>query len=153
MTREDVLRTLFTDAKLLQIWAICPYGGIGPMLRRFLFGDDPIRPLSFTTNRPQAARMYLESLQSSALRMAFFHLQTHRGLPPNPPIRISTATPTPHPPQESTSSNSSASPAPKRSPSAYGDQPVPSSPPPQASSGTARAPPGLSSPFSTDPWV
>ena len=26
MTREDVLRTLFTDANLLQIWAICPYG-------------------------------------------------------------------------------------------------------------------------------
>eukprot|EP00985_Skeletonema_marinoi_P023135 scaffold15149_cov194-Skeletonema_marinoi.AAC.2 len=66
MTREDVLRNLYTDSKLLQIWEICPYGGMGPMLRRFLFGDDPIRPLSFTSNRPQAARMYLESLQSSA---------------------------------------------------------------------------------------
>eukprot|EP00985_Skeletonema_marinoi_P012317 scaffold5920_cov204-Skeletonema_marinoi.AAC.6 len=66
MTREDVLHTLSTNAKLLQIWAICPYGGMGPMLRRFLFGDDPIRPLSFTPNKPHAARMYLESLQSSA---------------------------------------------------------------------------------------
>ena len=62
------------------------------------------------------------------LRMAFFLLQTHRGLPPNPPIRNSTVTPTLHPPQESTSSNSSASPAPKRSPSTSGGQPVPSRP-------------------------
>ena len=66
------------------------------------------------------------------LHMAFFLLQTHRGLPPNPPIRNSTATPTLHPPQESTSSNSSASPAPapKRSPSTSGSggQPVPSRP-------------------------
>ena len=66
MTREDVLHTLSTNAKLLQIWAICPYGGMGPMLRKFLFGDDPIRPLSFTPNKPHAAKMYLESLQSSA---------------------------------------------------------------------------------------
>eukprot|EP00984_Skeletonema_dohrnii_P023200 scaffold12273_cov122-Skeletonema_dohrnii-CCMP3373.AAC.1 len=60
MTREDVLHTLSTNAKLLQIWEICPYGGMGPMLRRFLFGDDPIRPLSFTPNpnKPHAARMY-----------------------------------------------------------------------------------------------
>eukprot|EP00984_Skeletonema_dohrnii_P036134 scaffold36756_cov150-Skeletonema_dohrnii-CCMP3373.AAC.2 len=61
MTREDVLHTLFTDANLLQIWAICPYGGMAHSAL-----DDPIRPLSFTTNRPQAMRTYLESLQSSA---------------------------------------------------------------------------------------
>eukprot|EP00984_Skeletonema_dohrnii_P018748 scaffold8828_cov166-Skeletonema_dohrnii-CCMP3373.AAC.1 len=66
MTREDVLHHLSTNDKLLQIWAICPYGGMGPMLRKFLFGDDPIRPLSFTPNKPHAAKMYLESLQSSA---------------------------------------------------------------------------------------
>ena len=66
MSREDVLRTLHIDAKHLQMWAICPYGGMGPMLRRFLFGDDPIRPLSFSANWPQAAKMYLDSLQSSA---------------------------------------------------------------------------------------
>ncbi len=40
----------------------------GSMLRsrRFLFGNNPIQPLSFISNRPQAAKMYLESLQSQS---------------------------------------------------------------------------------------
>ncbi len=41
-------------------------GGMGPMLRRFLFGEDPIRLVFFTANWPQAAKIYLKFLQSSA---------------------------------------------------------------------------------------
>ena len=43
-------------------WAVCSYGGLGHMFRRFIFGDDPIRPLSFSANWPQAAKMYLPRL-------------------------------------------------------------------------------------------
>ena len=75
ITREDVLRTLFTDAILLQIWAICPFGGMSPMHFRFLFGDDPIRLLSFTTNRPQAASSYVSIWYLLAL-LTYTHQNT-----------------------------------------------------------------------------
>lgn len=63
--REDIFRTLLTNAKLLQMSNMSLWWQI-PMLRRFLFGVDPIQPLSFTSNRPQAARMYLESIHITA---------------------------------------------------------------------------------------
>jgi len=151
MTKEDVLHTLFTNAKLLQIWAICPYGGMGPMLRRFLFGDDPIHPLSFTTNKPHAARMYLESLQSSA----------PHGILPLANSSWSSSKPA----HQKFYGHSYTAPTPRihflqqfslactKAFAIHLRRPTRTQQAPQASSGTARAPPGLSSPFSTDPRV
>eukprot|EP00573_Skeletonema_grethae_P000936 CAMPEP_0201688944 /NCGR_PEP_ID=MMETSP0578-20130828/2607_1 /ASSEMBLY_ACC=CAM_ASM_000663 /TAXON_ID=267565 /ORGANISM="Skeletonema grethea, Strain CCMP 1804" /LENGTH=316 /DNA_ID=CAMNT_0048173429 /DNA_START=675 /DNA_END=1623 /DNA_ORIENTATION=- len=79
MSREDVLRTLHSDAKHLQMWAIYPYGGLGPMFRRFLFGDDPIQPLSFSANKPHAAKMYVAPSKAQLL-MASVPLQILLGL-------------------------------------------------------------------------
>eukprot|EP00577_Skeletonema_sp_RCC1716_P032352 CAMPEP_0113406396 /NCGR_PEP_ID=MMETSP0013_2-20120614/19487_1 /TAXON_ID=2843 ORGANISM="Skeletonema costatum, Strain 1716" /NCGR_SAMPLE_ID=MMETSP0013_2 /ASSEMBLY_ACC=CAM_ASM_000158 /LENGTH=453 /DNA_ID=CAMNT_0000292235 /DNA_START=436 /DNA_END=1797 /DNA_ORIENTATION=+ /assembly_acc=CAM_ASM_000158 len=151
MTREDVLHTLSTNAKLLQIWAICPYGGMGPMLRRFLFGDDPIRPLSFTPNKPHAAKMYLESLQSSA----------PHGILPLANASWSSSRPA----HQKFYGHSYTAPTPRihflqqfglactKAFAIHLRRPTRTQQAPQASSGTARAPPGLSSPFSTDPRV
>ena len=151
MTREDVLHTLSTNAKLLQIWAICPYGGMGPMLRRFLFGDDPIRPLSFTPNKPHAAKMYLESLQSSA----------PHGILPLANASWSSSKPA----HQKFYGHSYTAPTPRihflqqfglactKAFAIHLRRPTRTQQAPQASSGTARAPPGLSSPFSTDPRV
>eukprot|EP00985_Skeletonema_marinoi_P002366 scaffold984_cov144-Skeletonema_marinoi.AAC.7 len=78
MTREDFLRTLFTDANLLQIWAIsistCPYGGMAhgsnapqiplwttPFARSLSLPIDP-KPRGRTSNPSRAQ-----------LRIAFSH--------------------------------------------------------------------------------
>ncbi len=55
-----------TEEKGGHVWAICPHGGLGPMFRRFLYGEEPQSPLTFTANTPHAANMYLQSLQSYA---------------------------------------------------------------------------------------
>eukprot|EP00986_Skeletonema_menzelii_P002454 scaffold658_cov148-Skeletonema_menzelii.AAC.8 len=85
-----------------------------PNATRFLFGNDPIQPLSFTPNRPQAAKIYLESLQGILL------LANSSWPSSNPkPTRNSTDTPTStpihrmYPPAKSTSSDNSVLPAPK----------------------------------------
>jgi hypothetical protein len=57
ITREDVLRTLQADNVLLQIWAICPHGSMGPMMRRFFLNDLPHSPLQFTSAHPEATNM------------------------------------------------------------------------------------------------
>ena len=64
VTREDI-----AVQKHLQIWAICPYGGLGPMFRRFLYGEEPKTLINFTANKnkPHAANIYLQSLQAYAL--------------------------------------------------------------------------------------
>ncbi len=146
LTREDVLRTLHSDAKHLQIWAICPYGGLGPMFRRFLFGDDPIRPLSFSALSqlaPQAAKMYHDSLHStaphgilplahpswSASKPAHQRFYGHSYTAPTPQIACTKAC------------------------AFHIRRPVRTQQAPQASSGPARAPPGLNSSFSTDTGV
>ena len=151
MTREDVLRTLHTDAKHLQMWAICPYGGMGPMLRRFLFGEDPIRPLSFTANRSQAAKMYRASLQSSA----------PHGILPLANSSWSSSKPA----HQKFYGHSYTAPTPKisflqqfglactKAFASHIRRPIRTQRAPQASSGPTRAPPGLNSPFSTNTGV
>ena len=58
ITREEVLRTLQANNVLLQIWAICPHGSMGPMMRRFFLNAQPHSPLQFGPTHPQAANMY-----------------------------------------------------------------------------------------------
>jgi len=125
LSREDVLRTLRSDAKHLQMWAICPYGGLGPMFRRFLFGDDPIQPLSFSANKPYAARCTVTPSKAQ-LPMASFPLQIPHSLLRSQPTSDSMATPTLPPPLRSISFNSLASPAPRRLLSTSVDQFLPS---------------------------
>jgi len=43
--REEVLRTLHTNAMHIQMCAICLYGGRSPMLRHFIFGKTPTQPI------------------------------------------------------------------------------------------------------------
>ncbi|KAL7448815.1 hypothetical protein ACHAWC_001695 [Mediolabrus comicus] len=118
VSREDVLGVLHSDHKLLQMWAICPHGGLGPMLRKFLLNDNPHPALTFSDRRPHATTMYRQSNQSysphgvlpladsswksNKLRKFYGHSYT---LPP-PPL--------------STSSNNLASRAPKPSPTTFG---------------------------------
>jgi hypothetical protein len=64
VSREDVLGVLHSDHKLLQMWAICPHGGLGPMLRKFLLNDNPHTALTFSDRRPHATTMYRQSNQS-----------------------------------------------------------------------------------------
>ncbi len=64
VSREEVLATLHSDHKLLQMWSICPHGGMGPMLRKFLLNDNPHTALTFTDRRPHATTMYRQSNQS-----------------------------------------------------------------------------------------
>ena len=151
MPREDVLRTLHFDAKHLQMWAICPYGGLGPMLRRFLFGDDPIQPLSFSANKPHAATMYQDSLQSSA---------PHGILP-----LANSAWSASKPDHQRFYGHSYTAPTPQihflqqlglactKAFAFHIRRPVRTQRAAQASSGPARAPPGLNSSFSTDTGV
>jgi hypothetical protein len=56
--REEVLRTLQANNVLLQIWAICPHGSMGPMMRRFFLNDQPLSALQFGPTHLQAANMY-----------------------------------------------------------------------------------------------
>mmetsp|Transcript_23067 Transcript_23067/g.32939 ORF Transcript_23067/g.32939 Transcript_23067/m.32939 type:complete len:162 (-) Transcript_23067:114-599(-) len=147
MTREDVLRTLHTDAKHLQMWAICPYGGMGPMLRKFLFGDDPIRELSFSSNWPQASKMYRDSLQSSA---------PHGILP-----LANSAWSSSKPAHQKFYGHSYTAPTPKisflqqfglactKAFAIHLRRPTRTRQSPQVPPGPSRAPPGLNSPFST----
>jgi len=64
MMREEVLGALLSDHKLLQMWAICPHGGMSPMFRKFLLNDNPHTALTFTNRRPHATMMYRQSNQS-----------------------------------------------------------------------------------------
>ena len=57
ITLEEVLRTLQANNVLLQIWAICPHGSMGPMMRRFFLNDLPHSPLQFTSAHPEATNM------------------------------------------------------------------------------------------------
>jgi len=50
--------TLQASNVLLQIWAICPHGSMGPMMRRFFLNDQPHFPLLFGPTHQQAANMY-----------------------------------------------------------------------------------------------
>ena len=59
-------RFSLSDDKLLQIWSICPYGGMGPMMRHFLLGEEAQHPLQFRNTHPNATRMYQLSRTSPA---------------------------------------------------------------------------------------
>ena len=135
------------------MWAICPYGNMGPMpmLRRFLFGEDPIRPLSFTANRSQAEQMYRASLQSSA----------PHGILPLANSSWSSSKPA----HQKFYGHSYTAPTPKisflqqfglactKAFASHIRRPIRTQRAPQASSGPTRAPPGLNSPFSTNTGV
>lgn len=45
VSREEVLRTLHTNAMHIQMCVICLYGGRSPMLRHFIFGKTPTQPI------------------------------------------------------------------------------------------------------------
>jgi len=134
-TRKDVLQTLHTDAKHLQMWVICPYGGMGP-------DSTHLQLASSCQDVPR--------LPPKLVLYGFSLSRTRRGPHPNQPTRNSTATLPQQPAPRSTSSNDSALPARRRSLSTSVDQSVPNRP-----HGNNPSPSWLkfSSPFSTDTGV
>ncbi len=150
MTREDFLRTLHSDAKHLQMWAICPYGGLGPMFRIFLFGDDPIRPLSFSrptgpkqqrcTTTPSKVQLHMTSPSPCKLLMVGFQTS-----PPTILYGHFYTSPTPH-----IHFLQQFGLACTKAFVLHIRRPVRTQQAPQEPSGPARAPPGLNSSFSTD---
>jgi hypothetical protein len=57
ITREEVLRTLQASNDLLQIWANCPHGSMGPIMHRFFLNDHSHYPIQFSPTHPEAANM------------------------------------------------------------------------------------------------
>ncbi|EJK44560.1 hypothetical protein THAOC_36890 [Thalassiosira oceanica] len=49
---------LLSEGHVLIPFAVDGYGGLGPMARRFLYGKQPRRALTFRRDRPNANRMY-----------------------------------------------------------------------------------------------
>ena len=75
------------DVGNMPIWRL-----IGPMLRRFLFGDHPIQPLSFSANKPQTLQRCTETPSKARLLMASFHSQILHGQLPKQTTSDSMAT-------------------------------------------------------------
>ncbi|EJK64403.1 hypothetical protein THAOC_14862, partial [Thalassiosira oceanica] len=55
---DAIIGELLSEGHVLIPFAVDGYGGLGPMARRFLFGDRPRRALTFRQDRPNATRMY-----------------------------------------------------------------------------------------------
>ena len=57
LTGDEIIGDLIKTDKVLIPFAISPYGRMGPMAMRFLFGDDPPVKYKFPATRPNAERM------------------------------------------------------------------------------------------------
>ena len=55
---DAIIGEILSEGHVLIPFAVDGYGGLGPMARRFLFGDRPRRALTFRQDRPNATRMY-----------------------------------------------------------------------------------------------
>ena len=55
---DAIIGELLSEGHVLVPFAVDGYSGLGPMARRFLFGDRPRRALTFRQDRPNATRMY-----------------------------------------------------------------------------------------------
>ena len=104
--REEVPRTLQANNVLLQIWAICPHGSMGPLMRRFFLNDQPHSPLQFG---PHTCRLPISTASQVFIQgsRVFFPSLMRRGSAQDSPTRSSmgTLTQLPHP-RLSFSSNS-----------------------------------------------
>ena len=58
---DTVIGDLLSAGHVLIPFAVDGYGGLGPMARRFLYGERTRRPLTFRHDRPNATRMYAQA--------------------------------------------------------------------------------------------